>query len=128
MKIKLTPVKPKYRNKYIINVKFMHGDADAYSTETYVCKHQDDFIRVMSLDRQWPDGCRNEATYDEWCDNLFGEYDDCFVPGDCTCDHQVRAQIESFTGFFYDEDGNEFKAELSDGPKTKQKRAKKRVA
>lgn len=108
MKVKHTPIQPKYRNKYVIRVEFMHGDADATTYEDYVCKHQDDFIRVMSAfddSPQDPGSGGDEDEYDSWCAEMFGED---FVPGDCTCDFQVRAALRGCEGFFYDEEGNDF--------------------
>jgi hypothetical protein len=96
MKVKLTPITPPYKNKYVIVVNFMHGDADAYSDETYVCKDKADFIRVMSQEHQAPEdpgAGGDEDAYDAWCADLFSED---FVPGDCTCDHQVKAAIRRF--------------------------------
>jgi hypothetical protein len=112
MKVKLTPIQPKYRNKYVIRVEFMHGDADAETYEDYVCRDRDDFIRVLSAFDdcpQDPGSGGDEDAYDAWCEEMFGEG---FVPGDCTCDFQVRAAIRGCECFFFDEDGNEFTAEL----------------
>jgi hypothetical protein len=111
MKINLTPIVPPYKNKYIIAVKFMHGDADAYTTETYVCKDRADFIRVMSS----PDGPQEPASggdedaYNEFYADLFRSDD--FIPYDCT-GYDCKASIRNFTGFFYDEDGSKYTATL----------------
>ena len=111
MKVKLTPIAHPYKNKYVIVVKFMHGDADAYTNETYVCEDKADFIRVMSS----PDGPQEPASggdddaYAEFYSDLFGCDD--FIPYDCT-GYDCKASIRDFSGFFYDENGNKFQATL----------------
>ena len=108
MKIKLIPIpvvkSPK--NKYIIDVWFMHGDADAYTSEIYACKNESAFLRVMESFKNKPD-CRTCNQYD-WCTTTFGEG---FTPYDITCDSYL-ADVSTLTGYYYDENGIKFEAEL----------------
>lgn len=112
MKVTLKKVTPDYKNKFVIVVNFMHGDADAYTDETYVCKNEADFIRVMSA----PDGPQDPGAggdddeYRAFYKNLFKTDD--FIPTDITCD-DYPATIQDFEGFYYDEAGNKFEATLS---------------
>jgi len=112
MKVKLRPVPPKYKIKYVITVKFMHGDADAYTSEDYECANEADFIRVMSAEGECPEdpgAGGDEDAFDEWCTSMFGED---FVPGDCTCDCQVKAAIRGYEGFYYDITGKQYYATI----------------
>ena len=108
MKVKLTPVKSKYKNKYVIEVEFMHGDADAYTTESFVCKNEADFIRIISNDVSSLNR-HKEDEYDEQMTKLFGED---FCPCDCTCE-DYRASIQEMNGFYYDVAGTKFNATLT---------------
>ena len=110
MKIKLKPVKPKFKNKYVIVASFMHGDADAYTDETYVCKNEGDFIRIASASEgpQEPGSGGDEDAYNTFYASLFGQD---FVPCDCTC-QDYPAAFQSMEGFYYDNEGVKFEATL----------------
>lgn len=113
MTIKLTPIglpqKPK--NKYNITVKCMHGDADAFTDEEYDCVDEADFIATMSAFNNMPQPTAeggNEDAYDTWCADTFGE--DC-IPWDVT-GYDCRSTVRKLSGFYYDENGTKFGAEL----------------
>jgi hypothetical protein len=111
MKIKIKKIAPKHKNKYVIEVDFMHGDADAYTTEEFVCANENEFERIMKQEQlipQSPGSGGDEDAYRAWCTELFGED---FVPSDCTCD-DIQASVESFAGFYYNEAGVKFEASL----------------
>ena len=108
MKIKLTQIKPKFTNKFVIIVSCMHGDADAYTDEEYVCKDEADFIRIMSAPECEHDSCSNEDVYRSFCTDLFG---DDFIPFDVVY-QDSHASIESVEGFYYDVDGVKSEATL----------------
>jgi hypothetical protein len=110
--MKLKPITPKYRNKFVIEVEFMHGDADAYSTEECACKDEAEFTKIMEGLKNVPQDPGSGGDDDEYRDffsNLIGED---FVPGDSTTDHQFLAAYDGHTGFFYDQNGNKFEAEI----------------
>jgi hypothetical protein len=112
MKIKLTPVSIKKapKDKYFVEVRIMHGDADHYDNDLYPCEDEAEFKKIMSAfkDMPKPEAEGGGDEYCEWCDNLLGEY---FVPHDVS-GYDCRATVRSFKGFYYDEHGAKFEAEL----------------
>jgi hypothetical protein len=110
--MKLKPVVSKYKNKFVIEVEFMHGDADAYSTEECPCEDEVEFTKIMKgLENvpQDPGSGGDDGEYADFFTNLIGED---FVPGDSTTDHQYDAAYDGHKGFFYDQAGNKFEAEI----------------
>lgn len=111
MKIKIKKIAPEFKNKYIIEVRCMHGDADAYTTEEFVCANENEFERIMKQEQlmpQDPGSGGDDDAYRAWCTELFGE---AFVPSDCTY-QDCPASVQSFAGFYYDEAGVKFEASL----------------
>ena len=111
MTVKLKKIAPKYKDKFVIEVEFMHGDADADSTETYVCKDEAEFVRIMNAESEGPESPGSGGDEDEYNDfyaDLFGED---FVPSDVTC-CDYPACVEAFNGFYYDKDGTAYTASL----------------
>lgn len=111
MTVKLKKLKPEYTDKFVIVVEFMHGDADAYTKEEYVCKDEADFIRVMSAPEgpQDPSSGGDEDVYREFYADLFK--DDSFVPGDCTY-LDIPACVYGWESYYYDKDGTKYEATL----------------
>ena len=116
MKIKLTPIplKKQLKNKYIVEVEFMHGDADHKTFEKVVCKKESDFIHLMSkidegIKKFQYSGVWN-SEYIPWWEELFGED---FIPYDITCEGQ-KTQVRGAEGFYYDENGTKFSAALEE--------------
>jgi hypothetical protein len=111
--MKLTKVKSKYNDKFVIEVKFMHGDADAYTTENHVCKDEQAFKDTVSkLDKDRPtppaEGGDDDA-YSAWGLDVFG-YDD-FLPWDTT-GYDCYATYRSYKPFYYDENGEKFEVKV----------------
>jgi hypothetical protein len=108
--MKLTPVVSKYRNKFVIEVKFMHGDADAYSTEECPCENEAEFTKIMEGLNDVPEspgfGGDDDVYYKFFTELISVD----FVPGDSTCDFQFLAAYDGHKGFFYDQAGNKFEA------------------
>lgn len=116
MKIKLTPipipVKKVPTRQYVLEVKFMHGDADLYTDETYVCEDENDFKRIVSKLNCCPPSpaCGGETkNYKAWEIEAFLSED--FIPWDKT-GYDCPASYDGFKGFYYDENGVKFKAEI----------------
>jgi hypothetical protein len=104
MSIKLTPItNPK--DQYQVCVQFMHGDADGFSSETYVAKNEEDFVRMMKATKTMPD--RDDEEYYDWFESLFRDS----PPRDSTCDDYC-ASIEYVKGFYYDANGVKFEASV----------------
>lgn len=113
MKVKLTPIVNVIKDKYTVEVEFMHGDADAYTSETYECKDEADFIRVMTRLEDVPEdpgAGGDEDVHYSWCEETFGG-DSGFVPRDCTCD-DYQAAIRNYEGYYYNAAGDKFEATL----------------
>lgn len=111
--MKLKEVKSKYYDKYVIEVRFMHGDADSYTTEDCVCDDEDDFkFIVMELTNGRvptpPAEGGNANTYRDWAFNTFGSED--FLPRDVVYD--CYATYRSFKPFLYDGNGKKWEIEL----------------
>lgn len=111
--MKLKKVEPKYKDKFVIEVKFMHGDADAYTTEDFVCDDEQAFKNIVSKlneDRPTPPAeGGDEDTYNAWGLDVFG-YDD-FLPWDTT-GYDCYATYKSYKAFFYDNEGVKFEVEF----------------
>lgn len=111
--LKLTPSKKEFiTNKFIVKVTFMHGDADAYTSETYTCKDEDDFRRVVDKLNDAPQNPAeggDECKYKEWELDTFGFED--FIPWDIT-GYDCPASFDDYECFFYDENGVEFMVEI----------------
>jgi len=108
--IKLTPVKNKKspKDKYVIIVSIMFGDADRYEDHKYSCKNEKDFIRVIKQledSPMSPGEGGDRKTYEKWELETFGSED--FIPYDDQC----KAAYDTFEAFYYDSNGNKFKAE-----------------
>ena len=112
--MKLTKVEPKYKSKYVIEVEFMHGDGDAYTTEDYICDDEVDCQSVMEAlggdVPTDPSAGGDEDIYNDWCLKVFKSDD--FVPYDTTCDCQFRACYSSSEPFYYDENGDKFEVKF----------------
>lgn len=117
MNIKLTPIpqKKKPKNKYLINVEFMSGDADHFETVKYWCKDEEDFKNTIGKIEEGIEKYRysrhaNEDEYDAYWYEVFGED---FVPYDVTSQCDYKAATDRYEGFYFDEHGVKFKAELT---------------
>jgi len=111
--IKLIPVeKEPIKNKYIILVKFMHGDADGYTEQEYECDDENDLRRIVDkLDNipQVPAEGGDEDVYDAWELDTFNSDD--FIPYDQT-GYDCKASYDRYEAFYHDENGVEFRVEL----------------
>jgi hypothetical protein len=109
--MKLKPIEPRYRNKFVIEIVFMHGDGDSYSTEECPCDDGAEFTKIMKGLENVPQdpGSGGDDAYKDFFTDLIGED---FVPGDVTRDHQFLAAYDGHSGFFYDQAGNKFEAEI----------------
>jgi hypothetical protein len=115
MPIKLTAIKSKNpKNKYKVILDVMHGDADMYEKVEVTCKNEADFEKKMLAMKDKPMGGSeggDEDEYAKWLEDTFGEgyvpYDKIFSG---TSNH---ASVNSIEGFFYDENGVKWKAEVT---------------
>lgn len=111
--MKLTKVKPKYKNKFVIEVEFMHGDADAYTTEDFICDDEAECKSVMeSLKGDIPMNPAeggDENLYREWELKVFKSED--FIPYDTT-GYDCPASYEGASAFFYDQNGEKFEVKF----------------
>jgi hypothetical protein len=111
--IKLTPVEVEYspKDKFIVVVTFMHGDADKYDYEEYECKDEADFRRIVDKLNdapQNPSEGGDDDAYDEWALETF-TYED-FIPYDVV--YPGKCSYDGFEAFYYDSNGVKFKAEI----------------
>lgn len=127
----------KHLSKFIIEVKFMHGDADAYSfNEIVLLSTREDLVEeavsaLKELDAiPWNDrrdGYGKVASFCKWFGEGNGEEDsewyDAFYnegnrsidwPGDSTCDYQYRAMLSSWKVFYYDAFGVKINVKVVD--------------
>lgn len=102
------------KNKYHIILKVMHGDADFYEDIDFPCKDATEFEKIMLAMKNKPRGGvsgGDEGKYVKWLENNFGEgtipYDKKFSNSDC------RADVDRAGGFYYDENGIKWKAEMA---------------
>jgi len=115
MLVKLTPIPTKNnpKNKYIVVLNVMHGDADKYEDIEITCKNSADFEKKMlAVTNQPLEGSAggDEAEYKKWCEDNFGEG---YIPHDCIyrCTGNL-VKVKSIEGFYYNEYGIKFHAEL----------------
>lgn len=114
MPIKLISIPKKApKNKYHIVLKVMHGDADFYEDIEVPCKDEAEFEKIMLAMKDQPqDGSSggDEGKYAKWLEDNFGEgtvpYDQKY---EGTGNH---ASVKSANGFYQDENGIKWKAEL----------------
>jgi hypothetical protein len=103
------------KNKYLVVLRCMHGDADKYEDVKLYITAPAAFEKAMRAKATQPlDGSAggNEKAYVKWITENFGEDS---VPRDCiysTTGH--RAKVEDIKGFFYDANGVKWKAEVTD--------------
>jgi hypothetical protein len=102
------PVQPKYRNKYVISTKCMHGDADVYTHQEADLEDAVKAERGLILVEQSRDRKRPKLT-DE--DEELYEYVMTLVPYDVTNDN-VRARLMWVKINYYDEDGKIFEVKM----------------
>lgn len=112
--MKLKKVVSKYRDKYVIEARFMHGDADAYSTEECVCENEQQFKDIaakLEADTEplSPASGGNDKEYRAWGLEVFGSED--FLPWDTT-GYDCYASFQDYKLYYYDENGNKFEVEL----------------
>jgi hypothetical protein len=114
MPIKLTAI-PKKTKKvtYQVIVEMMHGDADLTERQTITCKDEADFVKKMTAVKTQPMGGSeggDEDEYAKWCEENFSDYIsfDKIFSGTSN-----RAKVQSVEGFFYDEHGMKWKAEVT---------------
>ena len=120
------------KNQYWVHINIMHGDADKYETLDWGCDDKleamlhyevhslamtlggevtdTDQVEIRKILQKYLDaGCKMLQKEDlaEMASDYFDE-----VPGDCTCDGQVRASIEDVEITYFDENGDEFEVEV----------------
>ena len=107
--MKYKEIEPKYKNKYVIEVKFMHGDADEYTTEEFICKNEAECTEVMKAlsedTPQDPASGGSEEEYAAWELKVFKSED--FIPYDCT-GYDCPASYQNAKAFYYNQDGTKF--------------------
>lgn len=114
--------KPIERDMWQIVVDYMHGDADADTTETFKYREEADaieairFLSVMSNEDFYDDtrdmGHKAHSAYlaEKLPDMDLAVAErlyDCFRIGDCTCDGQYDAACTGFTVTYFNKDGTE---------------------
>lgn len=125
-----------YRNQFVIKTEWMHGDADADSTEIKVFERDQEelfaaYVRVWErmkkvhhlndsddIYKKLEEFATDEPLIHKEIQDFKAECPDeshkyiCAeifnVPGDSTCDHQFAASFEAIEVSFYDKIGNEF--------------------
>lgn len=113
------PVAP-HKNVYELVVDYMHGDADATTTQTHIYKKADekrlkiDLIGLQAYPEERDDDAVEVVTdalevagienAEEEAERISGN----FYEGDSTCEGE-RCPIEGLELFFYDEHGQKFK-------------------
>lgn len=106
------------RDMYVLEIKYMHGDADVYTTEKYTFKPTQIELLQKTLVL-----IEEASTYDfevtngrKWLRNFLVErsglsvedvdvFFDNYVQGDATCDHEYVANFEEWLLTYYDHDG-----------------------
>jgi hypothetical protein len=132
---KAVPVKNKPKDTYRVAVKFMHGDADGYTTKTqdfpvgtdYTRESYEPSINEVLLylktffDLEWNAGCEfcmgskfrkqvlAKAGFDD--ETIARCEEDFLWESDMTTDHQYRARPESVNITYFDQNGVEFVVE-----------------
>lgn len=114
MPIKLTAIPLKApKDKYEVVLRVMHGDADKYEDIKISCKNEEEFTKMMLAQQTQPlDGSAggDEKKYRQWCEDNFYDY----VPYDCTCSGcGILSKVDGISGFYYDQNGTKFKAEVT---------------
>jgi hypothetical protein len=101
---------PKYVDKFIAEVEFMSGDADAYSTEHWPLTNEEvlpfaNFVKAcegVESEGSGGPGYGGVPGYDRWGVDF---------PTDVFCD-SVYASLESWSIFYYDDTGAKHKVEF----------------
>ena len=114
MPIKLTAIPTKNpKNKYEVVLRVMHGDADKFEDIKISCKNEEEFTKMMLAKKTQPlDGSAggDEEKYKQWCEDNFYDY----VPYDCIYrGSSNHAKVDEISGFYYDQNGTKFKAEVT---------------
>jgi hypothetical protein len=96
---------------FTISVAFVHSDSDTYDYESYKCKDEADFRRVVSSLNNAPLSPHQGGDieeYDKWELETFGR--EGFIPLDIV--FESKCTYDGFEAFYYNEDGIMFKAEI----------------
>lgn len=107
-----TATKPKYFNCYVVEVEYMHGDADHYQTEedTFGVNKRQDLIDYLNfLERclaEYPYGRGGSDDYDH-----IPGYDEMVSSWPCD-DCGIQASLEGYEVFFYDSTGTKHDCEV----------------
>ncbi len=120
---KIVPETPRPRNKYKLVIKYMHGDADAYTKKDWLFddrnpKDMETLSKMIDVLRanfalDWNTRCgwepeiyiQDEAVREQLCDM------DMF-PGDATCDGHRCAMFDTVTITYFNDDGTEFEVDV----------------
>jgi len=103
-------------NTFVLTVTFMHGDADAYTTEVALFPSYDTDILeeymqlIVDCINEYPHGRGGSDNYDPAVIQKIEAY--ICPPADCTDLTGYEATFDSFELVFYDEIGAKFNCEV----------------
>jgi hypothetical protein len=121
MKATYTPypqAKP-FINTWFLEVEFMHGDADAYTTEVYEFKSEADFLEAF----QFFNGVRCQGMHRDNERRIMKElgelekklHKDIRWPGDATTMNDIRAAVDRIADkYYFDSTGAKLQIEVSE--------------
>lgn len=112
------------RNRYVLKITYMHGDADMYTTETYSFDRQDAeevvelenvLLMIQIMDHHEPHKHLAERLSERGDVSLVVArlFVDQYMVGDKTMDGQGYATIDSYELTMYDETGAPFEVEVT---------------
>lgn len=110
------------KSSYVVYMKYMHGDADAYTTES-IGKFGADMTNKQGTLEELLELCERIKTShldtrsDDFYDILhtYPGYEKFYMewPGDSTCDYQYPAEYEDHYVRYFDENGTEFEVKVT---------------
>jgi hypothetical protein len=117
MKIKLIPIKnDNKKNVYIIDVRFMYGDADGYEHREIVCEDEAYFLEKVAVLK-----AREKEQAEDWNGSLYNnkqwarEHEDWLdVPYDPTTDGNSLCVLDGLELYYYDHHGIQWKVEVEE--------------
>ena len=106
--MKLTKLEPKFVDTYTVHVRWMHGDADAYTETEHKVKDPEKHMRYIKDNPQpsSPAEGGDKEVYKKWVVEATDSY--------CETDtiYNCPAAIDSIKFYYYDESGAKHRAEL----------------
>lgn len=121
------------KNKYELVIKYMSGDANGYTNQSWFFNGLNDLISkwnptitlntVLNFIYQYKQlDWNSQCSFKEYIDfdkKIMEEMGNCdFFPGDSTCDYQVPARPDEFNLYWWDINGTKYDVYAFDEAKT----------